>query len=271
MFPEVINIFGLKISAYGILVALGFLVAYFLSIKLSAKEGIPKEKAESVYLWAAIFGVIGSRIAFILEHPEEIEGFLDIFALWKGGVSFYGGLIGGIVGALIAIWRNNIPVWKASDVAAPSLVIAHTIGRIGCFTAGCCYGKPFPYTENTEVGIHFTKEFPFFYIVFPQGAVAPYGIPLYPTQLMEAFGNFIIFLILLLIFKKKSFDGQVFVSYMFLYGLLRFSLEFYRGVTPPIEGLGLTWNQIVSLVMIFSSVVLFLVLRKVSSTSPVKS
>ena len=261
MFPELIEIFGLKISTYGVLVGLGLLLGYVVAIKLAKREGIPQDKAESVFIYAAIFGLIGSRIAFVLEHPEEVKSFIDIFALWKGGVSFFGGLMGGIVGALIAIKRNGLPLWKSADVAAPTLALAHSIGRLGCTAAGCCYGRPVPNAEDVSVGIHFMKDFPFFYIVFPKEAVAPYGIPLYPTQILEAAGNFLIFLILLLLFRRKHFDGEVFALYMLLYGAERFALEFYRGVTPPIPGIGLTWNQIVALLMMVASVGLFF-LRK---------
>ncbi len=265
MYPELIEIFGLRISTYGVLVAIGLLLAYFLAIKLAKREGIPEDKAESVFIYAAIFGIVGSRIAFVIEHPEEIGGIMDIFALWKGGVSFFGGLMGGILGALFSVKKNSLPLWKVADVAAPTLALAHSIGRLGCTAAGCCYGKPVPNVENVSVGIHFMREFPFFYVVFPPGAVAPHGIPLYPTQILEAGGNFLIFLILLFLFRRKKFDGEVFSLYMLLYGAERFALEFYRGVTPPIPGLGLTWNQIVALIMVIGSVLLFLILRKVLS------
>ncbi|MDQ7037639.1 MAG: prolipoprotein diacylglyceryl transferase [Aquificota bacterium] len=265
MFPTLIEVFGVRISTYGVLVALGLITAYFLSLRLARREGIPEDKAESVFIYAALFGLVGSRIAFILEHPEDVKGLLDIFAIWKGGVSFYGGLAGGIIGVLVAVKKHSLDLWKVADVAAPSLALAHSIGRLGCTSAGCCYGSPVPDAEDVSVGIHFMKDFPFFYVVFPPGAVAPYGIPLYPTQILEAVGNFIIFLVLLFLFRRKAFNGEVFVVYMLLYGAERFALEFYRGVTPPIEGLGLTWNQIASLLMVILAVVLFFLLRRLPS------
>jgi phosphatidylglycerol:prolipoprotein diacylglycerol transferase len=166
-----------------------------------------------------------------------------------------------ILVVLLAVKRYSLDLWKVADVAAPPLALAHSIGRLGCTSAGCCYGRPVPNAEDVTVGVHFMKDFPFFYVVFPQGAVAPYGIPLYPTQILEALGNFLIFLILILLFRKKSFNGEVFTVYMVLYGAERFLLEFYRGVTPPIEGLGLTWNQVASVLMVVLALVLFLILR----------
>jgi len=109
------------------------------------------------------------------------------------------------------------------------------VGRLSCWLAGCCYGKP----TDLPIGV-----------VFPPGAVAPAGIPLYPTQVMEATGNFIGFLLLYWLYKRKPFDGFIGAMYLIYYGTERFLLEFIRGVTPPIPGLGLTWNQIVCLAAI---------------------
>jgi len=262
MFPTLIEIFGLPVSTYGVLVAIGMIVSYFLFMRLSKKEGLSTDSAEFVFIVTVLAGLIGSRIAFVIEHPEFVRNFLDIFAIWKGGVSFYGGLIGAIFGFLFSVRIKGMPLWKTSDAAAPSLVLGHAIGRLGCFSAGCCYGRPVPGADNLSVGIHFTKDFPYFYIVFPQGSTAPPGIALYPTQLLEALGNLVIFIVLLVLYRRKGFDGEVISLYAILYGSLRFFLEFYRGVTPPIEGLGLTWNQVVSVGLVITGILLFLVLRK---------
>ncbi|RUM31598.1 MAG: prolipoprotein diacylglyceryl transferase [Aquifex sp.] len=263
MFPEVISVFGLKISLYGILVALGVVLGYFLVLKLAKREKLDLKAVENSFLLAILFGIVGARIAYAIEHPYEFRDLIDYIAIWKGGVSFYGGLIGGIVGALIGIKIFNLPLWKSADIAAPAIALAHFFGRLGCTSAGCCYGKPFPYATSNEIGIHFTDKFPFFYIVFPKGAVAPPFTPLYPTQLMEALGNLLIFLILLILYRKKPYDGFVFALYLLLYGTQRFLLEFYRGVTPPIPAIGLTWNQIVSIILIIGAVILIVLLRKV--------
>ncbi len=261
MFPVLVEIFGIKIYTYGVLVALGALTAYFLSLRLAKKEGINPSHVENTLLLALLLGIVGGRLAYILEHPEQVEGVKDIFAIWNGGMDFFGGLAGGMLGAVAGMLYYKLPFWKTGDIAVLSLTIAHAIGRLGCTSAGCCYGKPFPVEGSVNPGIHFTDKFPFFYVVFPQGAVAPPYMPLYPTQLMEFSGLLLIFLLLLLVYTKKPYEGFVFSLYMLLYGLLRFFLEFYRGVTPPIEGLGLTWNQVVSVVMVVVSIALMLFLR----------
>ena len=265
MFPYSISVFGLQINLYGVFVTLGILIAYILVLRLAKREGINTRAIDNTFLIAILFGIIGARIAYAIEHPYEFHSILDYVAIWKGGVSFYGGLIGGMIGALIGIKLFGLPLWKTADIAAPAIALAHFFGRLGCTAAGCCYGKPFPYATSNEVGIHFTDKFPFFYVVFPKGAVAPPYVPLYPTQLMEAFGNLLIFFILLFIYRKKPFDGFVFSLYLFLYGTERFLLEFLRGVTPPLPVIGLTWNQVVSLVLILGSILLMFTLKKAPS------
>ncbi len=262
MFPVAFELFGLKISTYGVLVALAMLVGYFMFMRLSRREGLDTDRAEVVFITTVLMGLIGSRIAFVIEHPEFVESFVDIFAIWKGGVSFFGGFIGAVIGFMVMVKLKSMPLWKTADASAPSLVLAHAVGRLGCTSAGCCYGRPVPGAEDLSVGIHFMKDFPFFYMVFPQGSTAPPGIGLYPTQILEAIGNLLIFLILIVLYRRKVFDGEVISLYAILYGALRFALEFYRGVTPPIEGIGLTWNQVVAVVLVFVGIALFVVLRK---------
>ncbi|MFN3975707.1 MAG: prolipoprotein diacylglyceryl transferase [Aquificaceae bacterium] len=258
MYPVLIEIFGLKIYTYGVLVALGAFVAYWLMLRFAKREGLNPNHVENTLLLALLLGIVGGRISYIVEHPEQIEGLKDVVAIWNGGMSFFGGLAGGILGALIGILRYKLPFWKSADMAVVALSIAHAIGRLGCTSAGCCYGKPFPLDGSSLPGIHITDKFPFFYVVFPPGAVAPPYIPLYPTQLMEFIGLLLIFILLLLAYKKKPFDGFVFAFYTLLYGSLRFFLEFFRGVTPPIPGIGLTWNQLVAIGMMLFSVALIL-------------
>lgn len=261
MFPVLVEFWGIKIYTYGLLVALGALVAYFILLKLASREGLDKGKVENVMIVTLLSGLLGGRLAYVIEHPEQIKGFLDALAIWNGGMDFFGGLALGLVGALGGVFYYKLPLWKTADMSVIALSIAHAVGRLGCTSAGCCYGKPFP-AENTLPGIHLSPHFPFFYVVFPEGAVAPPYMPLYPTQLMEMLGLLVIFFLLLAIYRRKKYDGQVFATYMLLYGVLRFFLEFYRGVTPPISGLGLTWNQLVSILMVVVSFILMLTLQR---------
>ena len=248
MCPELFRIGDLVISTYGVLVAIGLIVSFYVAIYFAKKEGINEKYVENIFLFTVLGGLIGARLAYILEHPDQFKTLIDYIAIWKGGISWFGGFIGGLITALFFIKKYKINIWKAGDIAAISVVIGHAIGRLGCTAAGCCYGKPVPEHSFWE---HFA-------IKFPENSAAPPGMKLYPTQPLEAIASFLIFLLLFFLYKRKLFDGQIFALYIVLYGIERFILEFFRNVTPPIEHIGLTWNQIVSLILIFAGLVIFI-------------
>jgi len=129
-----------------------------------------------------------------------------LFKIWEGGLVFYGGLIASV---LVAIWflkKYRISFWKYADFFAPALALGHAIGRQGCFLAGCCYGRPLLVSA-------------WFSVTFPTNinSLAPAGIPLYSTQLMESLGEFLIFLGLAWGLRRKKFDGQIFILYLMIY------------------------------------------------------
>ena len=250
MFPDLVRIGDFTIHTYGVMVAIGMLASFFTALYFAKREGIKKEHVENLFFYTIVGGFVGARIAYIIEHKEQFKSFMDYIAFWKGGIDWFGAFIGGAVVLLFLLKKYRYPVLKIGDVAGISIIIGHAFGRIGCTCAGCCYGKPVP-----EDSI-----FKDIAIVFPHhhDTAAPSGIPLYPTQPAEALGNFLIFGILFLLYKKKKFDGEIFASYLVLYGFERFLLEFWRGVTPPIPIIGLTWNQIVTLFMVIVGVGIFI-------------
>ena len=249
MFPDLIKIGDFTIHTYGVLIALGLIVSYLTALYFGKKESIDIKKIDNLFTFTIIGGVIGARIAYVLEHKEQFNSFIDYLAIWKGGIDWFGAFIGGSIVLIILIYKYKIPLLKVGDIAGISVVIGHAIGRIGCTCAGCCYGKPVP---EDSVFKDLAIKFP-----HHEHTSAPPGIPLYPTQPAEALGNFLIFGILFYIYKRKSFDGQILSLYLILYGIQRFLLEFWRGVTPPIPVLGITWNQVVSIGMFLIGIVLF--------------
>jgi len=239
------HIFGFQIPAYGIMVLLAVITAYFSLAYFSRKEEIPFHKLENLFIATFIAAIVGSRIFYLVEHHQF--SLTNLLKVWEGGLDFFGGFIFSAVTVLVGIKVLKLPFWKVLDTAAITLILAHSVGRLGCWLAGCCYGKP----TDLPIGV-----------VFPPESIAPSGIALYPTQLMEATGNFIGYLLLFYIYKRgKPFDGIIISLYLIWYGAERFLLEFLRGVTPPIPGIGLTWNQIVALFGILTGAV-FLVISK---------
>ena len=177
-----------------------------------------------------------------MEDPGRL-----VNVLRAGGV-FQGGLITAVVLSVIYLYRKKQRVWLVADVAAPSIAIGQAIGRIGCFSAGCCYGKP-------AEGLPWA-------VVFPEGSFAPAGIQIHPTQLYESILMVLVFIILLVLWKVRKFDGQVFWAYVILYSLVRGGIvEWFRGDHGPVL-LGLTGQQLISVFTLVVGVVLYAYLRR---------
>ncbi|NPA17392.1 MAG: prolipoprotein diacylglyceryl transferase [Aquificae bacterium] len=250
MFPDLIRIGDFTIHTYGVLVALGLVASYLTALYFGKKEGLDSKKIDNLFTFTIIGGIIGARVAYVIEHRDQFSSFVDYFAVWKGGIDWFGAFLGGAAVLIFLLRKYRIPVLKIGDVAGISIIIGHAIGRIGCTCAGCCYGKPVPPDSPfKDLAITFPKH---------EHTSAPAGIPLYPTQPAEALGNFLIFGILFFIYRKKQFDGQVFSLYLVLYGIERFLLEFWRGVTPPLPVIGITWNQVISLGMVLTGILIYI-------------
>ena len=222
MFPQLFHIGSFAIPTYGILVATGVLLGLWISVRNSARQGIKPENAWDFGIAVVLAGILGSKILYILvdwktyaEHPKEI---FSLATLQAGGV-FSGGLIGAFLVAWWFLRKYNMPALATCDAFAPGLALGHAIGRVGCFAAGCCYGK-----ETTHWwGVTFTSK------IAEANAGTPLGTALEPTQLIESAAELIIFGVLTWMFARKKFDGQIFGAYLFLYGIARFLIEFLRG------------------------------------------
>jgi phosphatidylglycerol:prolipoprotein diacylglycerol transferase len=251
MHPILFKIGFLTIHTYGVLVAAGFLLGLGLAVKQAKKEGIPSNKIVDLGFYVLLSALIGSRLLFILINASHyIENPLEIFKIWEGGLVFYGGVLLTVPTFLWYVRKHSLGVWSTADLFAPSLAVAHAIGRIGCFFAGCCYGKP---AEGFPWAVTFTD---------PE-SLAIIGIPLHPTQLYESLGEFINFFILIILRRYKSFNGQLFMTYILLYSVLRFIVEFYRGdIGRGFIISQLSLSQGISILMFLVAVAGLIVLRK---------
>jgi len=211
---------GLTIYSYGVMVALGFLAALAWLNYDSKRQGVSSARSIDLAFYIIIAAIIGSRILHVAvsERQRFLENPLMILRIWEGGLVFYGGLIAALAVSAWYIRRHRMPLMKTCDIFAPAIALGHAIGRIGCFLAGCCYGKV-------------CQGHPWYSVVFPDDphTFAPVGLPLYPTQLIESVGEFVIFGLLLLVRRFKRFDGQLIACYLILYSVLRTTGEFLRG------------------------------------------
>ncbi|HLD74089.1 MAG TPA: prolipoprotein diacylglyceryl transferase [Bdellovibrionota bacterium] len=208
----------LEIRSYGVLIALGFLIMLPLVSRQAHREGISSNTIVDLGFWSLLWGIVGARILFILTTLHEYKEYpLEIFYIWKGGLVFYGGLIGGTLALIYYCKKHKLNLWQVMDLGALGVTFTHMFGRMGCLAAGCCFGHP----TTLPWGIIFHKE---------ESFARPLHTPLHPTQIYE-----IVFLGLLFLFfyfylaRNKKFQGQVVLTYLSLYGVARFIIEFFRG------------------------------------------
>ncbi len=217
MHPILIKIGPLTIHTYGVFIAIGFLLALALAVRQAKKQGISADKIIDLGFYMLLAAIIGSRIFFVIVNLDfYLRNPLAIFKIWEGGLVFYGGVAFAVPTAIWYIKKKGLDLWNTTDIFAPSLAIGHAIGRLGCFSAGCCHGRP---AEGLFWSVTFSD---------PE-CLAPIGMPVHPTQLYESAGELITFFILIVLRKHQSFKGQLFWTYLLLYSILRFVVEFFRG------------------------------------------
>jgi phosphatidylglycerol:prolipoprotein diacylglycerol transferase len=221
VFPRLFTIGNFSMPTYGLLVATGVLLGLWISVRNSEKQGINPEHAWNLGIYVVLAGIVGSKVLYIINEWHTLGHISEIFSfstLQAGGV-FSGGLLAGLAMAAWYIRRHNIPALAACDAFSPGLAFGHAIGRLGCFAAGCCFGKE----THHFWGVTFTDQ------LASSISGTPLGIRLQPTQLFEAAVELANFFVLTWMLKRKKFDGQVFSAFLILYGTARFFLEFLRG------------------------------------------
>ncbi len=218
MFPKLISIGSFYIPTYGVLVALGFLAGLAVTMRLARQAGLSSEKVTNLAVYCAMAGILGAKVFMILfDLPEYLHNPGQIFTvetLQAAGV-FHGGFIGALLFAVFYIKRQNLPVLKTMDAFAPGVAIGQAIGRLGCFAAGCCWGKQC----DLPWGVRFRSNF---------ASPVPLDRELHPVQLYESFADLLIFLFLYRQFGRNQKPGQIIGLYLVLYSTVRFIIEFFR-------------------------------------------
>lgn len=209
---DLFSIGKLTVHGYGLMIAIGVLACVFMAGYRARKKGLSTDAIMDIAIYGLIAGFIGAKLLFLI---VEFKSFLQnpLSFLSSSGFVVYGGIIAGVIAAIIYCKKKGYVFMEYFDLAAPSIAMAQGFGRIGCFLAGCCYGRP---TESV------------FGVVFPENSMAPAGIKLLPTQLFSSAGDFLIMIILLLYSRKSGKPGNVGILYMVLYGIGRFCIEFLR-------------------------------------------
>jgi len=256
MHPILIELGGFSIKTYGFLIALGFAIGLFLASREARRVGLNVQTIGDLAFYILLGAIVGARLYFILtnlsyftQHP------LDMFKIWEGGLTFFGGFI---VAVMLCVWmirKHRLPVWKTLDVFAPSLALGVFFGRLGCLSAGCCYGREC----DLPWAITFTHPL----------TLAHNGVPLHPTQIYSAVGAILTFVLLYSLRKHKKFDGQLALLWVLCYSCVRLITEQFRG---DIRGGMLTENIALSFViaaaLIITSLILYPVLRRKNKILP---
>ncbi len=243
MHPVLLKIGPLTLHTYGFFVALGFLLGLFWCSRESRRRRLDPEIIPDLFFYVVIAALAGARLLYVLLNWKYFYGNpLAVFKIWEGGLVFYGGFLAAVPVLVWRIRRWQRPALEILDVAAPGLVLAQAVGRFGCLSAGCCYGRACP----GPLGIVFTSPL----------SHAPLNQPLYPTQLFHAAADFFIFLVLVRLSGKAPRRGVVAVCYLLLYGLFRFTIEFWRG-DPRGFFAGFSTSQWISLLLIACGLLLW--------------
>jgi phosphatidylglycerol:prolipoprotein diacylglycerol transferase len=241
MHPILFKIGGIPVFSYGVLVATGVLLSLWYGRRRAARVGIDPDKLWSMAIYGVLAALVVAKIWLIFTawdyysaNPREIFS----VAMFQSGGTFYGGVVGAVLAVILYTHFQKMPLLPTLDVCCAAVPLGHSIGRLGCFMAGCCFGKP----TDVAWAVKFTNP------LAAQLAGTPLGIHLHPTQLYEAVLEFLNFLFLIWLGNRQTFKGQIVGTYMILYGFERGILEFFRG--DP--GRGLMFHDTVSLMQIVS-------------------
>ena len=253
----------ITIHTYGFMMALGVALGLWFLFVQAKKQELPASKLIDVAFYTIIVALLGAKLILFLGDPSYyLESPKQLFSLARSGGVFQGGLVFGFFFALWLFRRNKIPAWKTADIIGPTLALGHSLGRLGCFSAGCCYG-----TECTVPwGVKFTSE-------YASSTGVELNKLLHPVQLYEAFLNFTNFLFLFFILKKKRFDGQVISFYIINYSIIRYFVEFFRGdheakfyfIQNASPYLSVSYPQGFSILGLITGFILLFVLKKKQS------
>lgn len=216
MHPILVHFGSFTLYTYGFFLAMGFLAAVWFSKRNARFYDLKPDDISDLFFVILISGIVGARLLYVIINFDDFKASpLDIFKLWNGGLVFFGGFMGAVAASIVTIRIKNLPFFKTADTIAPGVALGHGIGRLGCFFAGCCYGRQC----DLPIAVQFSHP----------DSLAPLHVPLHPTQIYMVAANLILFFILIFLQRRKRFHGMIFLSYIILYSVFRFIIEFFRG------------------------------------------
>jgi phosphatidylglycerol:prolipoprotein diacylglycerol transferase len=241
---------GLKVFGYGTMLVLAFIFSTWLAWWRAKRERLDPEVIVDIAFWLFLFGMIGARLFYCVEYwGQEIKSVWDALQYWKGGVVYYGGIVGGTIAFFVYRHFKPFPLRPFLDVMAPSIAVGTLFGRLGCFLNGCCYGDvcQFPWAMS------FPKYSPPWGQQVHLGLIsqaAAQSLPVHPTQLYSAFDALVLLLLMSAFYPLRRRDGEVMGILMLAYPVTRFLIEYLRNDEPAYFA-GMTIAQNISFLFLF--------------------
>src|SRR5215203_1346872 len=254
MHPILFEIAGFPVFTYGVLLAAAYLLGLQFAIVRGRQRGLDPNRVMDLGIWIIISALAGAKLLLlIVEWDTYSRSPAELMTLVRSGGVFYGGLILAVLVAFWYMWRHRMPIWSVSDTFAPGIALGHVIGRMGCFFAGCCFGRP----TTVPWAITFTSQYA------AEKVGTPINQALHPTQLYEAGAELLILGLLIAVERRgRPFAGRTFWGYMLLYGISRFIIEFYRGDARGAVGAFSTSQFVSMLIVPLALVMLYLLSRR---------
>lgn len=242
MHPILFSAGPITIYSYGVLLAAAYLLGLWLAVKRARAAGVDGNKVMDLLIWVIIAALVGAKaLLFIVDFSHFTSSWQEFTTLLRSGGVFYGGLIAAIVVGVYQLRKHRLPLWPSTDLFAPGIALGYMVGRLGCLLAGCCYGRP----TDVAWAITFTDPAANFNVG------TPLNVALHPTQLYESLAGLVILVALLVLERRPNpFAGRTFWSFAFLYGVLRFIIEFFRGDDRGLVFNSLSTSQFISVVLV---------------------
>jgi phosphatidylglycerol:prolipoprotein diacylglycerol transferase len=275
-----VHAFGqeLALHSYGLAIAVGFLVAIGVGVRTAARTGEDADRVRDLCFWLLVSSLVGARLLFILTNIPDyaqlcrVEGdCLRALRVWEGGLVFFGGFFGALLTGWWYMRHFKMRFWRIADLLAPTVALGHFFGRLGCWAAGCCWGR-----EAHGLSEAWAAHFPAASLAFQDYAArglveagAEVTPGLHPVQLYEAFANLALFFALSLLGRRKRWDGQVLCAYLGGYAVVRFVVECWRGDAARKMVLGpISTSQAIALVTLPLAIALWRYRRRTARATP---
>ena len=253
--------FGLPLYAYGTMLCLSVAAGRIMAVRFAARDGLDPKLMDRACVWALLGALVGTRLLYVVTNLDQFERVTDAFLFWRGGLVAYGGFLGGFASTVVFCRIHRVDLWAWVDCVAPSLCVGLLLTRVGCFLAGCDFGRPW----DGPWAVSFPAGSPAFQEQTLQGllpAGATQSLAVHPTQLYESLAGLALLLLVLAVRRRRTFAGQAFVALVPGYAVLRYLIEVFRadlnrGFVGPFST-----SQVIAVGTFLSAVVLFYVLRR---------